>query len=77
LEDFFQNANDSLPGLEGCDTDGLFLITRTNELQMAFRRKIYRSIEELQIDLDDWQHPCNHDRTPQAKMCCGRTPIKR
>lgn len=44
--------------------------------QVAFRRKIYRSIEELQIDLDDWLHSYNHDRTHQGKMCCGRTPIQ-
>jgi transposase InsO family protein len=44
--------------------------------QVAFRRKIYRSIEELQIDLDDWLHHYNHDRTHQGKMCCGRTPFQ-
>lgn len=44
--------------------------------QVAFRRKIYRSIEELQIDLDDWLHSYNHDRTHQGKMCCGRTPMQ-
>jgi transposase InsO family protein len=44
--------------------------------QVAFRRKIYRSIEELQVDLDDWLHSYNHDRTHQGKMCCGRTPIQ-
>ncbi len=44
--------------------------------QVAFRRKIYQSIEELQIDLDDWLHHYNHDRTHQGKMCCGRTPIQ-
>jgi transposase InsO family protein len=40
--------------------------------QVAFRRKIYRSIEELQMDLDDWLHHYNHDRTHQGKMGCGR-----
>jgi len=44
--------------------------------QVAFRRKIYRSIEELQIDLDDWLRYYNEDRTHQGKMCCGRTPIQ-
>ncbi len=44
--------------------------------QVAFRRKIYRSIEELQLDLDDWLHYYNNDRTHQGKMCCGRTPIQ-
>lgn len=44
--------------------------------QVAFRRKIYRSIEELQTDLDDWLTYYNNDRTHQGKMCCGRTPIQ-
>lgn len=44
--------------------------------QVTFRRKIYRSIEELQIALDDWLAYYNNDRTHQGKMCCGRTPIQ-
>jgi len=39
--------------------------------QVAFRRKIYRSIEELQTGLDDWLIYYNNDRTHQGKMCCG------
>lgn len=44
--------------------------------QVAFRRKIYRSLEELQLDLDDWLAHYNNDRTHQGKMCCGRTPMQ-
>ena len=44
--------------------------------QVAFRRKIYRAIEELQRDLDDWLHNYNYERTHQGKMCCGRTPMQ-
>jgi transposase InsO family protein len=44
--------------------------------QVAFRRKIYRSIEELQRDLDYWLHDYNYERTHQGKMCCGRTPMQ-
>lgn len=44
--------------------------------QVAFRRKIYRSIEELQKDLDDWLAYYNDHRTHQGKMCCGRTPLQ-
>jgi transposase InsO family protein len=43
--------------------------------QVPFRKKIYRSIEELQEDLDAWIEYYNHERTHQGKMCCGRTPI--
>jgi transposase InsO family protein len=44
--------------------------------QVAFRKKIYRSIEELQVDLDQWIAFYNHDRTHQGKMCNGRTPMQ-
>ena len=44
--------------------------------QVAFRRKIYRSLEELQTDLDAWVDHYNRDRTHQGKMCCGRTPMQ-
>jgi len=44
--------------------------------QVAFRRKIYRSLEELQSDLDGWLAYYNEQRTHQGKMCCGRTPMQ-
>ena len=44
--------------------------------QVTFRRKIYRSIEELQYDLDEWMVYYNSTRTHQGKMCCGRTPMQ-
>lgn len=43
--------------------------------QVVFRKKIYRSVEELQVDLDEWMNYYNHERTHQGKMCCGRTPM--
>ena len=42
--------------------------------QVAFRKKLYRSLEELQQDLDIWIEHYNTERTHQDKMCCGRTP---
>lgn len=44
--------------------------------QVAFRKKIYASLDELQKDLDDWLAYYNNERTHQGKMCCGRTPIE-
>lgn len=44
--------------------------------QVAFRKKIYQSLEELQSDLDDWLTKYNNRRTHQGKMCCGRTPMQ-
>jgi transposase InsO family protein len=43
--------------------------------QVAFRKKLYRSLEEIQQDLDAWIAEYNEQRTHQGKMCCGRTPI--
>jgi transposase InsO family protein len=44
--------------------------------QVTFRRKIYRTLEELQTDLDEWLVQYNNDRTHQGKMSCGRTPMQ-
>jgi transposase InsO family protein len=44
--------------------------------QVTFRRKIYRSLEELQADLDEWLAFYNNERTHQGKMCCGCTPMQ-
>jgi len=42
--------------------------------QVTFRKKIYDSIEMLQIDLDLWIDHYNNERTHQGKVCEGRTP---
>jgi transposase InsO family protein len=44
--------------------------------QIAFRKKIYRSIEEIQADLDGWLRDYNEERTHQGKKCEGRTPMQ-
>jgi len=44
--------------------------------QIAFRKKVYATLDELQKDLDDWLYYYNHQRTHQGKMCCGRTPMQ-
>jgi transposase InsO family protein len=44
--------------------------------RIAFRKKIYRTLEALQKDLDEWMEKYNHKRTHQGKMCCGRTPMR-
>lgn len=44
--------------------------------QVAFRKKIYRTIEELQEDLDRWIKNYNEERMHQGKMCDGRTPMQ-
>lgn len=44
--------------------------------QVAFRKKVYASAEEVQKDLDGWLLDYNQNRTHQGKMCCGRTPMQ-
>ena len=44
--------------------------------QVAFRRKLYLSLAELQADVDVWLDYYNNERTHQGKMCCGRTPLQ-
>lgn len=43
---------------------------------IAFRKKIYRSLEELQADLDDWIDWYNKERTHSGKYCFGKTPYQ-
>ena len=43
---------------------------------VAFRKKIYTSIEELQNDLDEWLYHYNNERTHQGKNCEGMTPME-
>jgi transposase InsO family protein len=43
---------------------------------VAFRKKIYRSIDELQKDLDLWMDQYNQERTHSGKYCYGKTPMQ-
>ncbi len=44
--------------------------------QVAFRKNLYETVEQLQADLDQWLRHYNTERTHQGKMCCGRTPFE-
>jgi transposase InsO family protein len=44
--------------------------------QVTFRKKVYRTLEELQEELDSWILRYNEQRTHQGKMCRGRTPLE-
>lgn len=43
---------------------------------IAFRKKIYTTIEQLQAYLDVWMNSCNTQRTYSGKYCYGKTPIQ-
>ena len=44
--------------------------------RIAFRKKIYRSITELQDDLDSWVQSYNEERPHQGRWCFGKTPAQ-
>jgi hypothetical protein len=44
--------------------------------RVAFRKKVYRSIEELQADLDEWMQQYNEQRSHQGRWCFGKTPMQ-
>jgi transposase InsO family protein len=41
---------------------------------VAFRKKIYHSLEEIQEDVDKWIEEYNTERTHSGKYCFGKTP---
>lgn len=43
---------------------------------IAFRRKLYQSIEALQEDLDKWLEYYNNERPHSGRYCFGKTPME-
>jgi hypothetical protein len=44
--------------------------------RVAFRKKVYRSTDELQADLDAWIKDYNAERPHQGRWCFGKTPMQ-
>ncbi len=44
--------------------------------RVAFRKKVYTSIAELQADLDAWIGSYNEARPHQGRWCFGKTPMQ-
>jgi transposase InsO family protein len=44
--------------------------------RVAFRKKVYTSIAELQADLDTWLAEYNKERPHQGRWCYGKTPMQ-
>ena len=65
---------------ESPQTNGIcerFQKTILNEFyRVTFRKKIYKTIEELQADLDQWVKLYNEQRTHQGRWCYGKTPMQ-
>lgn len=44
--------------------------------QIAFRKKLYQNLEELQRDADKWVRHYNTERPHSGKYCYGKTPME-
>lgn len=74
-----ENVDHSRTKTKSPQTNGIcerFNKTILNEFyRVAFRKKLYRSIEELQTDLDRWMEEYNEIRPHQGRWCYGKTPM--
>lgn len=43
---------------------------------VAFRKKLYENLEQLQQDLDQWMEFYNNERTHSGRYCYGKTPMQ-
>jgi transposase InsO family protein len=43
---------------------------------VAFRKKLYSSVDEMQHDLDEWMKYYNQERTHSGRYCYGKTPME-
>lgn len=44
--------------------------------EVAFRKKIYTTVEELQHEVDQWLLHYNQERAHSGKYCYGKTPLQ-
>jgi transposase InsO family protein len=75
-----ENIDHSKTKVKSPQSNGIcerFQKTVLNEFyQIAFRKKIYSSIEELQEDVDEWIKQYNEERPHSGKYCFGKTPMQ-
>ena len=43
---------------------------------VAFRKKVYNNLEEMQKDLDEWMKYYNQERAHSGRYCYGKTPME-
>lgn len=43
---------------------------------VAFRKKLYDNLEQLQADLDEWMRYYNNERPHSGRYCYGKTPMQ-
>jgi hypothetical protein len=44
--------------------------------QIAFRKKLYQTFDELQADVNEWMRHYNQERPHSGKYCYGKTPME-
>ena len=75
-----ENIDHTRTKVKSPQTNGIverFHKTVLNEFyRVAFRRKIYSGIEQLQRDLDAWLREYNELRPHQGRWCYGKTPLQ-
>ncbi len=75
-----ENIDHSKTKARSPQTNGIcerFHKTMKNEFyDIAFRKKLYHSLEELQVDVDEWIHQYNELRPHSGRYCYGKTPLQ-
>jgi transposase InsO family protein len=73
-----ENIDHTRTKVKSPQTNGIcerFHRTMLNEFyRIAFRKKIYERLEELQTDVDAWVQEYNELRPHQGRWCYGKTP---
>src|SRR5262249_23263290 len=55
---------------------GVHLLILTEFYQVAFRKRIYTALDQLQKDVYEWIEQYDRERTHTGKHCVGRTPLQ-
>ena len=75
-----ENVDHSRTKAKSPQTNGIverFHKTMLDEFyRIAFRKKVYADIDELQADLDAWMADYNQNRPHQGRYCFGKTPLQ-
>ncbi len=56
--------------------EGLHRTMQDEFYTIAFRKKIYSSLEEMQKDIDQWLGFYNNERSHSGRYCFGKTPMQ-
>ena len=76
----YENIDHSRTKAKSPQTNGIcerFHKTVLDEFyRVAFRKRIYETIGELQADLDAWMEEYNRARSHQGRWCYGKTPMQ-